>query len=178
MNGVSAPIDAGDLVEAVLADLRPGVEEKCARITQDPLPRVLGVESQIRLVFQNLIANALKFHPEGTVPRIHIGARVEGRTCTFLVKDNGIGIESRYADRVFVIFQRLNTRDAYPGTGLGLAITKKILDRHGGRIWFESKPGEGTTFHFTLTIAPAAGSLTGESPTTGTSRALQSSHSN
>jgi chemotaxis family two-component system sensor kinase Cph1 len=125
------------------------IAEKRAIITNDDLPTVRADASQLMQVFQNLLANAIKFQGE-TVPHIHVSAQDEGREWVFAVKDNGIGIERQFADRVFVIFQRLHTRQEYPGTGIGLAVSKRIVERHGGRIWFESEPGQGTTFFFTI----------------------------
>jgi chemotaxis family two-component system sensor kinase Cph1 len=100
-------------------------------------------------LFQNLVGNAIKFHSEKT-PRIHVGVEAGEKEWVFSVQDNGIGIDPQYFERIFIIFQRLNKRDQFPGTGIGLAICKKIVQRHGGRIWSDSKPGLGSTFYFTL----------------------------
>jgi signal transduction histidine kinase len=105
--------------------------------------------SQMIQLFQNLIANALKFRGSSK-PRIEVSAITYGDDLVFSIKDNGIGIDPKYQDRLFMMFSRLHTKDEYPGTGIGLAISKKIVERHGGRIWFESEVGKGTTFYFTL----------------------------
>lgn len=120
-----------------------------ARITHEPLPVVEGDEVQLGLLFQNLLSNALKFRDSRPL-QIHIAARRNGRQWIFAVHDNGIGIDSQYQEQIFEVFQRLHTRDTYPGTGIGLAICKKIVERHGGRIWVESEVGKGATFFFTL----------------------------
>jgi chemotaxis family two-component system sensor kinase Cph1 len=119
-------------------------------VRTDPLPTVLADPSQLALVFQNLIGNAIKFRKEGVQPHIRISAtRMENRW-KISVSDNGIGIDPAFFDKIFVIFQRLHTRDKYPGTGVGLAIVKKIIERHGGQIWVESEVGKGSTFYFIL----------------------------
>lgn len=133
-----------------ISNLATLIAEKRAIITNDDLPTVRADGSQLMQVFQNLISNAIKFQGEN-VPHIHVSAQDKGREWVFAVRDNGIGIERQYADRVFVIFQRLHTRQEYPGTGIGLAVCKRIVERHGGRIWFESEPGKGSTFFFTIT---------------------------
>ncbi|MBF0182411.1 MAG: PAS domain S-box protein [Magnetococcales bacterium] len=120
-----------------------------AVITRDPLPQLTADEGQLIQVFQNLIGNALKFRGE-VAPRIHVGCRREGAEWLFTVRDNGIGIDAQYAERIFVIFQKLHARSRYEGTGIGLALCKRIIERHGGRIWVESTQGEGSAFHFTL----------------------------
>jgi light-regulated signal transduction histidine kinase (bacteriophytochrome) len=111
---------------------------------------VVGDATQIGQVFQNLVANAIKFHAEGRPPRIHVSAEEKPAEWAFTVRDNGIGIAPEYFERIFVIFQRLHTIEEYGGTGIGLAVCKKIAERHGGRIGVESTVGEGTTFHFAI----------------------------
>jgi PAS domain S-box-containing protein len=141
--------DTHALLGEAISNLATLIAEKQAIITNDDLPTVRADASQLMLVFQNLISNAVKFQGEN-VPHIHVSARDSGREWVFAVRDNGIGIEKQYADRVFVIFQRLHTRQEYPGTGIGLAVCKRIVERHGGRIWFESEPSKGSTFFFTM----------------------------
>jgi chemotaxis family two-component system sensor kinase Cph1 len=120
-------------------------------VTHDPLPTVMVDKMQIGQLFQNLIGNAVKYH--GVEPtRVHVSAEQKGNDWVFSVRDNGIGIDPQYAERIFVIFQRLHTREEYSGTGIGLAICKKIVERHRGRIWVESQVGAGATFSFTLPI--------------------------
>jgi light-regulated signal transduction histidine kinase (bacteriophytochrome) len=134
--------------EAVL-NLKQAIEEIDAVVTRDELPTLLADGSQISRLFQNLIGNALKFHGKDTL-RVHVSAERKGNEWLFSVRDTGIGIDPKQTRRIFVIFQRLHTREQYPGTGLGLAICKRIVERHGGRIWVKSKPGEGSTFYFTI----------------------------
>ncbi|HLL52485.1 MAG TPA: ATP-binding protein, partial [Myxococcaceae bacterium] len=141
-------------LQAAMANLRTALEESGAEVTSEPLPTVQGDEVQLEQLLQNLIGNALKFRGEGR-PRVHISARREEREWVFGVRDNGIGIDPQFFQRIFVIFQRLHGKDEYPGTGIGLAICKKIVERHGGRIWVESTPGQGATFFFTLPALPA-----------------------
>jgi light-regulated signal transduction histidine kinase (bacteriophytochrome) len=137
------------VLAAVLANLKVAIEERGAVITHEPLPTVIADKIQLAQVFQNLIGNAIKFHKEGT-PRVDIAARRSNGEWIFSVKDNGIGINPKDFDRIFVIFQRLHTRQEYAGTGIGLAVCKRILERHGGRMWVESSPGQGSTFYFSL----------------------------
>jgi len=134
----------------VLTNLKMAIEETDARITHDPMPMIQGDPVQMMQVLQNLISNAIKFHQEGEAPVIHVSARQEGHEYVFSVKDNGIGIDPELFGRLFILFQRLHTRDKYPGSGVGLAITKKIVGRHGGRTKVESQPGEGSTFYFSI----------------------------
>ncbi len=143
------PTDSGAVLEQTLTGLRMAVKESGALITHDPLPVVMADASQLAQVFQNLISNAIKFHGDDP-PKVHISAKRQRDDWVFSVKDNGIGIEPQYFDRIFVIFQRLHGRTEYPGTGIGLAVSKRIVERHGGRIWLESEPGKGSTFYFTI----------------------------
>jgi PAS domain S-box-containing protein len=148
----SKPLENTDthaLLGEAIRNLSAMIEEKRAIITNDDLPTVRADASQLMQVFINLISNAIKFQGENT-PHIHVSAQDKGREWVFSIRDNGIGIEKQYADRIFVIFQRLHTRQEYPGTGIGLALCKRIVERHGGRIWFESEPDKGSTFFFTL----------------------------
>jgi light-regulated signal transduction histidine kinase (bacteriophytochrome) len=135
--------------QQVLANLMVAIAESGAVVTKDPLPMVSGDVTQLTQLFQNLIANALKFRGERP-PKIHVGVARKAGAWRFSVADNGIGMEPQYFERVFLVFQRLHTRKEYQGTGIGLAICKKVVERHGGRIWAESKPGEGATFCFTI----------------------------
>jgi signal transduction histidine kinase len=132
----------------VLANLQVAIEERGAEIRHTPLPVVWGDAMQLGQLFQNLLSNAIKFC-DGR-PQVDIGARQEGEEWLFWVRDNGIGLDLQYAERIFAIFQRLHTIEEYPGTGIGLAICKKIVERHNGRLWVESETGQGSTFFFTL----------------------------
>ena len=143
------PVNMSNVLRTALSNLQVAVSESGAEVTHDGLPELRGDESQLVQLLQNLIANAIKFHGEAQ-PRIHISVAAEKSEWLFRVKDNGIGIDQRYADRIFVIFQRLHTRQQYAGTGIGLALCKRIVDRHRGRIWVESTPGQGSTFCFTM----------------------------
>lgn len=142
-------IDLETALSQATENLQLAIKEKRAVITHDPLPLVFGDSGQLAQVFQNLIDNAIKFSGEES-PRVHISASLKGRDCVCSVSDNGIGIDPEYMDRLFLLFQRLHTRKQYPGTGLGLAICKRIVERHGGRIWVESKPKKGSVFYFTM----------------------------
>ena len=137
------------VLKAALNNLTNAVKESQAIITHDPLPAVMGDDKRLAQLFQNLLSNAVKFGG-AQPPRIHISAKQTDGEWLFSVRDHGIGLDPQYADRIFVIFQRLHTREEYPGTGIGLAICKKIVERHGGRIWVESELGKGATFYFTM----------------------------
>jgi len=137
-------------LDLAIMNLRSSIDENHALITREDLPTVPADKVQISRVFQNLIANALKFR-SNEPPRIHVSASQDDNECTVRVRDNGIGIDPKYYDKLFIIFKRLHTRDEYPGTGIGLAICKKIVERHGGKIWVDSEgPGKGSTFCFTI----------------------------
>lgn len=142
-------IDCADVLESALSNLKASIEENSAVITHDELPKVLGDAGELEHLFQNLIGNAIKFRSDEP-PKIHIGAEEKNGERLFSCQDNGIGIDPQYFDRIFILFQRLHKRNEYCGTGIGLAICKKVVERHGGRIWVESEPGKGTSFFFTL----------------------------
>ena len=144
-----ALVDCRKIYETAMANLKVAIDESGAILTSADLPQVMGDSVQLTQVFQNLLANAIKFR-RGHGPQVYVGAEQKDKEWLFAVRDNGIGIDSRNLDRLFVIFQRLHHRDEYAGTGIGLAVCKKIVDLHGGRIWVESKPGEGSTFYFTI----------------------------
>jgi PAS domain S-box-containing protein len=155
------PVDTLLLVDQVVNDLAAAIRDSNASVTHDNLPIVQGDPTQLRQLFQNLLANGIKFHRPAEAPRVHVSATLEHGPWTFSVSDNGIGIEPRYLERIFVLFRRLHTRADYPGTGIGLAICKKIVERHGGQIRVESAPGRGTTFWFTLPVV-CVGKVGGE----------------
>jgi len=144
-------IDCEQVFETALQNLRVAVDENKATVEHQRLPKVRGDRVQLTQVFQNLVGNALKFHG-AAAPRIHVGANRHNGEWIFSVRDNGIGINPKDFQRIFVIFQRLHARQEYSGTGMGLAICKRIVERHGGRIWVESGPQKGSTFFFTLPV--------------------------
>lgn len=143
------PTDLEEVLSEALRVLQRGVEETGAVVTHDPLPTVPGDRTQLIQLFQNLIGNGIKFRAQRR-PEIHVSAQPDGDRWVLSVRDNGIGIERQYWDQVFVIFQRLHSRQEYSGTGIGLAICKRIVERHGGRLWLDSQPGQGSTFCFTI----------------------------
>src|SRR3989454_283348 len=156
-----SPTDCNEVLARALDNLKFAIQDAKATVTASKLPTVVGDGTQLTQLFQNLVSNAVKFR--GTAqPDVHVDAQLKPAAVgvaqadtpqlewVFSVRDNGIGIEPQYFERIFVIFQRLHTREQYPGTGIGLAICKKITERHGGRIWVESIPGQGATFLFTV----------------------------
>ncbi|HMM42977.1 MAG TPA: CHASE3 domain-containing protein [Thermomicrobiales bacterium] len=143
------PVDSNIALSRAITSLRAAIEDSGVMVTADELPLVLANETMLAQLFQNLIGNAIKFRGDEPL-RVRVSAERRDGEWLFAVRDNGIGISPEYAERIFVIFQRLHGREEYPGTGIGLAICKKIVERHGGRIWVESAPGDGATFFFTL----------------------------
>jgi signal transduction histidine kinase len=147
------PVDCNHLLSEVLADLGKVIKENGATITAGPLPEIKAFPTEIKLVFQNLISNSIKFRRQGIAPEIHISAQHKKNSWQFSFSDNGIGIEEQHRERIFIIFQRLHNRADYEGSGIGLAHVKKIVELHGGRIWIDSEPGKGSTFYFTIADA-------------------------
>jgi signal transduction histidine kinase len=145
-----APVELDTVLDTALLNLKVAIDEAKATVVRDRLPTVEGDRSQLVQLLQNLVGNAVKFRARDRQCQVHVGATEVGGQLTLTVRDNGIGIERQYFDRLFVIFQRLHARDEYEGTGIGLAVCKKIVERHGGRIWVQSEPGKGSTFSFTL----------------------------
>jgi len=141
--------DSNAVLKRSLSNLRIHLEQSGAVVTHDPLPKVMADPLQLGQVLQNLISNAIKFHGDEK-PHIHISAERKEKEWVFSVSDNGIGIPAEHSERIFEIFQRLHNKKEYPGTGIGLATCKKIVERHGGRIWVKSEPGKGSTFYFTI----------------------------
>ena len=142
-------VDCGSVLRRVVGNLQAAINDAGAEVTSDHLPTVRGDESQLVILFQNLIGNGIKFRSDAT-PHVHLSAERGIGSWLFSVRDNGIGIEREYSERIFGIFQRLHTREEYPGTGVGLAICKRVVERHDGTILVESEPGNGSVFKFTL----------------------------
>jgi PAS domain S-box-containing protein len=153
--GKFVPTDLEVPLDHALGNLQASLKSVGAGVTYDPLPTLAVDATQLMQVFQNLIGNAVKFRGE-RAPQIHVGAEQKDGRWVFSVRDNGIGIEPQYYERIFQLFQRLHTRKEYPGTGIGLAICKRIIERHGGTIWVESQPGRGSTFYFSIPASTAA----------------------
>jgi signal transduction histidine kinase len=143
-------VDCNRLLAEVLADLDKVIKESGATVRTEPLPVIQAYPTELKLLFQNLITNSIKFHKPGLAPAVAIGSERENGHWKFSVRDNGIGIDRQFADRIFIIFQRLHNRSQYEGSGIGLAHCKKIAELHGGHIWVESEPGEGSRFFFTI----------------------------
>ena len=142
--------DTNIVLKNVLENLGKSIEETNAIITYDPLPTIVANESELIQLLQNLISNAIKFHNAEEPPVVHISAKLQKNQWIFSVRDNGIGIDSQFFDRIFIIFQRLHAKDEFGGNGIGLAICKKIIEQYGGKIWVESEVGKGSTFFFTI----------------------------
>jgi len=154
-----AEADANQALAEALDVLAQRIAASQATVTHERLPPLRMDPSQLSVVFQNLVANAITFHRSGVAPTVHISSRSQGGEVVISVQDHGIGISPEYRERVFVIFQRIHDSDTYEGSGIGLASVKKIVERHGGRVWIESVPGQGTTVHFSvLSVAPSPGS--------------------
>jgi light-regulated signal transduction histidine kinase (bacteriophytochrome) len=148
------PVNVEEVLDTALQNLKSSIDENNAEITHNNLPTITADASQLVQLFQNLIGNAIKFRKPDKPPIINVSSHKdeENNEYIFSVQDNGIGMEPQYAERIFVIFQRLHTRDVYSGTGIGLATSKRIVERHGGHIWVESELGVGSTFYFTIPI--------------------------
>lgn len=143
-------VDCLAALENALQNLAVSIEQTRAEVTHGPLPAVAAVSNEVVMLFQNLVGNAIKFRRQDVPPRVEVLVEQSGADWLFSVRDNGIGIDPQFHDRIFVIFQRLHTRREYPGTGIGLALCKRIVEHYGGRIWVTSPPGEGAEFRFTL----------------------------
>lgn len=146
-------VHLNDVIAGVLSDLEARIKNSRAQVEVGELPAVHADTSQMRQLFQNLIGNGLKFQRPDVPPRLTISARTQGDLATFILKDNGIGFEEKFAERIFEPFQRLHGRSTYEGSGIGLSICRKIVEQHGGSIRAQSMPGEGTTFSVTLPLS-------------------------
>ena len=144
------PVDCNELLQAIRVDLTAVITETGAQLNIGKLPVLNAYETELKQLFQNLIVNAIKFRKKEVAPVVTISARDEGYYWRFAVQDNGIGIAEKHKERIFTIFHRLHNQSEYAGTGIGLAICRKIAELHGGVIWVESTPGEGSTFYFTI----------------------------
>lgn len=159
--GEIVEFDAGAVCDRVIRGLRRKIEEVGGRVTRDELPTIRAREILFMQLLQNLIGNGLKFHSH-LPPRVHVSATSRDDFWLFSVRDNGIGIDPRYAEKIFQVFRRLHTIDEYSGTGIGLAICKRIIELHGGHLWVDSSEGQGATFHFTIPITPPSSEPTDE----------------
>jgi light-regulated signal transduction histidine kinase (bacteriophytochrome) len=151
------PVDMTALAQAVVTEQLRDRREGQASIRLTDLPEAVGDESMLRQVLTNLISNALKFSRQAAAPEVEIGARSEAGETIYFVRDNGVGFDMKYVSKLFKVFQRLHNVEQFDGTGVGLAIVQRIIHRHGGRVWAESRPGEGATFFFSLPLAPSNG---------------------
>jgi light-regulated signal transduction histidine kinase (bacteriophytochrome) len=158
----AAAVDANAVLRKTLQNLDLAIRESGASVTYAALPHLVMFEFQLEQLFQNLIANAIRYR-SAEPPRIHVAARLHEGAWLFSVADNGIGIEAKFQEQIFGIFKRLHTATEHPGTGMGLAICHRIVQRSGGRIWVESEPGRGSTFYFTVPCPepPARSELSG-----------------
>jgi light-regulated signal transduction histidine kinase (bacteriophytochrome) len=147
---VKTIVDCNKIAEAVLGDLGESIKGSSAKLTIQELPTINGYETELRLLFQNLIENAIKYQKPDMVPEIQISVKNHEKEWLFSIKDNGIGIDQKHYEKIFIIFQRLHNRNEFEGTGIGLAHCKKVVEMHGGKIWVESTPGSGSTFMFTI----------------------------
>lgn len=154
VGGVFRPTDLGSAYDQAVGALDKTIRLSGATVTCDPLPTVTGDRIQLTQVLYNLIDNGIKYRGSEP-PRVHVSARRQGAEWLVLVRDNGIGIPARHWAGIFEVFKRLHTQEEYPGAGIGLAVGRRIVQRHGGRIWVESTPGQGSTFHFTLPVPRA-----------------------
>lgn len=143
-------VDMNKVADLAIKDLRVSIDEANAEVMVEHLPTVMANELQMSQVLENLISNAIKFRRSDVKPRVEVSAIRYENEFVFAVKDNGIGIDAKYADKLFKMFSRLHTKEEYPGTGIGLAIAKKIVEKNGGQMWFEGEPGKGTKFYFTV----------------------------
>ena len=159
IGGETGDVDMDAVVQEAIGDLEPLISEAEATVTVGPLPKVRGEYPLLVQLVRNLIGNAVKFRDPQRACQVRLEARRKGELWEFSCQDNGIGIDFQYAERVFVIFQRLHARDVYEGTGIGLAVCKKIVEYHGGEIWVEEAPQEGTTVRWTLPTGPDSGTV-------------------
>ncbi|MCX6269253.1 MAG: ATP-binding protein [Bacteroidetes bacterium] len=147
---IKTMFDCNKVIDAVLSDLDDAIKGSNAKITVQELPTIIAFETEMRLLLQNLISNAIKYQNKGNVPEINLSFEENNNEWLFQISDNGIGIDEKYKDKIFILFERLHKRSDFAGTGIGLARCKKVVELHGGRIWVESVPGTGSTFKFTI----------------------------